>query len=168
MSKFIESEIYGNCDVNNKATINGKIYNDDILYVSFSKIDNGDTPLMDIDLRIHVRRFDNTITKSGYPMVHWWFAISGSDASTNQEPSQVDPNDIVNITYDNGYELDPTPGTSVIASGTDLHTAITDSANDIILHLLGDLADDSSFTGYINAMVQGIVYSEKFTIYFGV
>lgn len=161
MSKFIESEIYGNCDVNNNSTVNGKVYNDDILHVSFSF--DAAAP-SDIDLTIHVRRFDGTTTKSGVPMVHWWFALSGSDASSNQEPAQIDDGGFgsVTITYTTGNELDPTPGGTIDPEGFDLHTAIVDEdSNDIVIHLTSG-GDDIDITRYLNVMVQGIVYSERF------
>lgn len=161
MSKFIETEIYGNCDVNNNSTVNGKVYNDDILYASFS---NEMTDPVTVDVRIHIRRFDDTLTKSGVPMVHWWFAKSGSDASSNQEPSQIDSDgyDTITISYSTGFGLDPTPGTTVDPEGFDLHTAIVDeNSHDIVINLTSN-GDDISITRYLNAMVQGIVYSERF------
>jgi len=163
MAKFIDlTEIYGNCFINNQSIIHGKIYNNDLLYVSFSQIIN---ETYDKTLVVSVRKFDNTITNSGVPTVHFWFSDEGCDAISNQAPNYVD--DIgfgtLTITCTSGYMLDPTLNTT-INDGTYLNTAIVNSTTHDLRIRLYSFGDDLTYTKFLNVFVQGMVYSEKFTI----
>ena len=165
MSKFIESEIYGNCDVNNNSTSHGKVYNDDILYVSFSQFqEDPDAQPWLLEITVHVRRFDNIKTNSGVPMVHWWFAYSGSDASSNQGPVPIDDQGAgtATLSFSEGYILYPTVGTSIDAESATLNTSIASATtHNFLLQWNGGIDAANNYTKYLNVMVQGIVYSEK-------
>ncbi len=158
MAKFIDlTEIYGNTLVNNQSLVHGKIYNDDLLYVSFSQ--EGDYGNRIIN--IHVRRFDGNKTTSGVPIIEWWFSNSGSDASNYQEPISLQGPGTVNIYMTSGHMLSPTTGANV-PSTTDLKTSIVHSgSHDVVMTITGgDLMQ--YLTAFINVQVQDIVYSELF------
>ncbi len=159
MAKFIDlTEIYGNCFTNNTALVHGKIYNNDLLYVSFSQVGNR----TDLSVNIHVRRFDGSLTNSGVPLIHWWVSYSGSDSYVNQTP--VAPGGgTTYMSLTTGYMIDPTLNTT-ITNGATLWTSIVNSSSQNATVRFTSSVADTTYNYFLNAMVQGIVYSEKIQV----
>jgi len=144
MSVLKDTKVNNNLDISSWISVDGKIINNDILYpiITVSYADSNTI------IEVKIRKFNNNSPTLGRQKIHWWisnnrwsypFAISGT------------------ITINNGLNLNPTtsPATAI------LRTSLTDS-NGIYKITIGSVTIGGTF--YFMCAVQGITYSESFTI----
>jgi hypothetical protein len=148
MAKLRDTHVNNNLMVASGLSVDGKIGNDNILRPIITVSGTAASRVIQVDMSKFVSNAD---TNNGRPKLHWW-------TSTSRWLYPVIWGGGYSPTLNNGVNLDPT----TIGNTAVLRTSLTDSNH--IWKMTITAGSSSPTTYYFMCSVQGIVYSESFTI----
>jgi len=148
MAKLKNTFVNNNLNVTGLA-VDGKIGNDDILRPVINVSGTVTSRIITVNLNQFI---NNSVTLDGRPKLHWW-------TSTTKWYYPVICSGTQTFTLNNGVNLDPL----TITNSAILRTSLTDS-NHIFEFNISNAHGGGQATYYFMCSVQGIVYSESFTL----
>lgn len=149
MAKLKNTFVNNNLNVTGLA-VDGKIGNDDILRPVINVSGNAAGRIIQVDMSQFISNAD---TSNGRPKIHWWIS------STRWSYPTTIGGTTKTFTLNNGVNLDPL----TITNSAILRTSLTDS-NHIYKFTITTANSSGATDYYFMCSVQGIVYSELFTM----
>jgi len=147
MSILRDTTINNNLNVSSHLSVDLKIINNDIIYPIITITNTTSTSAI---IQVNIVKFNNNLTISGTPEIHWWMSNAKYSYPQVVTPSAVS----TTFTLNNGLMLNP----FTLSNSAELNTSITD-VNHIFKFTINTEYSSAPSTYYFMCSVQGITYT---------